>query len=337
MRAFIAKRRAAGEPIHDNRLHGLLRNCHRDLRPILLDELADPNDYDVLIIRAEWGDRSVKDRLKRIYQERLATFRQSDLELSASDPSSLTELLKLAGTLARISDGPEGQDRLAYLLEYVVERTHNLGIGSNLTDPHHAEQIMQPFWKSLGKLPKDYPTKLVKSYLRQTRYVDLFGDRGWDLEQVTSLLADGDRELAEEIVGALAQSLIPSSTEETPEESNTESIHPHSLRLMRYRHTNSPPCLESVFTHLSAESIPLLLEYLNSDNEQLRAFIVWRLTSLDYEWSEGRLRRLLNDPYWKVRLNALFAVDPDELAIALDDENAVVRIIAQILRQAQPS
>jgi hypothetical protein len=100
---------------------------------------------------------------------------------------------------------------------------------------------------------------------------------------------------------------------------------------------NSPQCLYSVFVHLNAESIPLLLEYLNSDNEQLRAFLVWRLTSLGYEWPRDRLRVLLKDPYWKVRLNVLFALEPNGLEKALDDQNAVVRIIAQMLRQPQPS
>ncbi|MBN2314417.1 MAG: HEAT repeat domain-containing protein [Sedimentisphaerales bacterium] len=88
---------------------------------------------------------------------------------------------------------------------------------------------------------------------------------------------------------------------------------------------------------MSTESIPLLLDHLNSDNDQLRAFIVWRLTRLGYEWSRDRQRELMKDPSWKVRLNAVFALDPDELANALDDENAVVRIITQILHQAQPS
>jgi len=88
--------------------------------------------------------------------------------------------------------------------------------------------------------------------------------------------------------------------------------------------------LEALFPHLNSESIPLLLEHLDSDNDQLRAFIVWRVTSLGYEWPDDQLQELLKDEYWKVRLNTIFALDADNLAKALDDENAVVRIVARM-------
>jgi HEAT repeat protein len=104
------------------------------------------------------------------------------------------------------------------------------------------------------------------------------------------------------------------------------------MSLARYRWQNSPYCLEAVFGHLNAESIPLLLEYLNSDNDQLRAFIVWRLTSLGYEFPSDRLQVLRKDIDWKVRLNTLFVCGPDDLAKALDDESAVVRIVAHMLK-----
>ncbi|MEJ2703086.1 MAG: hypothetical protein P8Z79_11655 [Sedimentisphaerales bacterium] len=345
--AFLDKQRTAGAPISDERVLRLLQDCNRDLRPILLAQLTDPNAYDALIIRAGWGDRTVKKALERLYQDRLAIFRRSKPEPRPSQPSSLGNLLKLAGTLARISDGDEAQDRLSYLLEYVVEQTRNLGIGPNMTDPRHAERIMQPFWEALGKLPKGYATKLVKSYLRQTRYIDLFGDRRRDLGQLAALLAEGDTELAGEIVGALAQSLIPagsddrltvqSGAEEAPDGPDTSSVYPLAMSLMRYRQKNTAPCLEAVFAHLSNESVPALLAYLDSDNDQLRAFLVWRLTTLGYEWSRDRLDKLVHDSSWEVRLNSLFALDTDGLLKALDDENAVVRLVARKLSHTRPS
>ena len=85
---------------------------------------------------------------------------------------------------------------------------------------------------------------------------------------------------------------------------------------------------------MDKESIPLLLKHLDSDNEQLRAFIVWRLTSLGYEWTIEQIGILLKDDNWKVRLNVLFACEEDDLETALDDESGVVRVVAQILSQA---
>ena len=325
---FIAQRRAAGRPIPERDLLQLLESCSRDVRPIILDALTDPNAFDVLVARAEWGDQSVKEPLERIFEEKLAHFTESE-----PNAPGLGELLELAGSMARVSDGPDGQDRLDYLLEYVVESTRSLGVGPSMTDPRHAERVMLPFWEALGKLPEGYATKLVKSYLRQTRYVDLLGDRGRDIEQLSALLADGDRELAEEVVGALAMSFV----QPEPNDSDTESGYTNGMRLMQYRQRNSPYCLRAVFPHLGAKSIPLLLEYLNSDNDHLRAFIVWRLTSLGYKWPDDRLEVLRKDIDWKVRLNTLFASDAESLAKALNDKNAFVRVIAQLLVQAPPS
>ena len=332
LEAFIAGSRAADQRISEKNLQELLRGCSRDLRPILLDELADPNAYEVLVARAEWGDRSVKNRLERIYQERLVVFSEAETEPPRRGSSSLGELLELAGTLACISDGPEGQERLSYLVERVVERTRSLGLGPKLTDPRYAERIMLPFWESLGKLPKGYAAKFVKSYLRQTRYVDFFGDRWRDIGQLAALLADGDGELAEEVVVALTGLPVE---EKSPNVSAVKSGYKLGMRLARYREKNSPHCLEAVFTNLSADSIPMLLEHLDSDNDQLRAFIVWRVTSLGYEWPGDQLQGLLKDDYWKVRLNTIFALDEEYLMKALDDENAVVRIVARIRHQAQ--
>lgn len=276
----------------------------------------------------------MKEPLERIYREKLNVFCQSEPEPPPHYPWSLGELLDLAGSLARISDGPEAQERFSYLMEQVVEKTRSLDTSPDLGDPRYTDRIMQPFWESLGKLPPASAATLIKSYLRQTRFADLSADRGRAINHLADLLADGDRELAEEVVAALAG--LPSA----PESSNAptrESEQQRTFRLTRHRDKNAPPCLEAIFAHLTSESIPVLLEHLNSDNDQLRAFVVWRLNTFGYEWPSDRLQELLKDPYWKVRLNTLFALNTDELVKALDDENAVVRMIAQMLRQAQPS
>jgi hypothetical protein len=333
LRALIDKRRAAAQPIPERQLLKFLRNCNRDLRPILLAELTDPNAYEVLVIRAEWGDRSVKEQLDHIFQERLAAFRQAKPEPRTGDPSSLGQLLNLAGTLARISDGPESQERFSYLMEQVVTRTRSFGTEPALDDPRYTDWVMRPFWESLGELPPAQAAALIKSYLRQTQFVDLFADRGSAIARLADLLADGDRELAEEVVAALAG--LPNASE-SAEEPSGESDQQRTIRLTRHRDRNAPPCLEAVSAHLGRESVPLLLKHLESSNDQLRAFIVWRLTSLGYKWSREQLLALQKDSFWKVRVNAPFALDADGLTNALDDQSAVVRTIAQMLVQAQP-
>jgi hypothetical protein len=320
--------RNAGKSITDKKLMRLLRYCGPDLCPIILNELSDPNSYDVLVIRAEWGDSSVKEQLDHIYQDRLVVYSTGDDDSTNQGPSSLGELLQLAGALARLSDGVEEKQRLSYLLKEVVQKTRSLGIGPSLTDPRHAERIMKPFFVALSKLPRVEATALLKSYLRQTKFVDFFGDRGRDLSHIVALLKDGDRELAEEVVAVLAG--LPTSTE-TLEINAGESADQRDQRLRQYRDRNSAACLESISVHLSGESIPLLLEHLDSDNDQLRAFIVWRVMSLGYEWSDEQLESLRRDSFWKVRMNALFAHDIDDLKAFAEDENPLIRTVAQML------
>jgi len=308
METFIAGRRTSGQVIPETHLLRLLRECSRDLRPILLGALEDPNAYEVLVIRAEWGDRSVKGQLERIYRERFGVYSEAGPEPPRQGPASLGESLELAGTLASVSDGAEGQDRVSYLMEQVVEKTQSLGTGPSLSDPRHADRIMQPFWESLNKLPAENATNLLKHYLRQTQFVDLFTDRRRDMNHLSALLSEGDRELSEEVVGALAG--LPSVTE-SADAPFAESEEQRTMRLTRYRDRNSSRCLDAVFAHLGTGSMRVLLEHLDSGNEQLRAFVAWRVTSLGYDWSDEQLAALLKDSYWKVRLNALFACDPD--------------------------
>lgn len=326
---IIAERRAAGQPISDERLRGILQDCGRDVRPIILGALNDPNVFNVLEIRAEWGDRSVKEQLEHVYRERLIVYSESGQEPPARGPSSLGELLKLAGTLACVSDGAEAQERLSFLMEKIIETTKSLGTGPMLG---YDDRIMHPFWESLDKLPGTNAAILLRQYLRQTQFVDLFADLRSDMKKVAALLAESDRELAEEVVSVLDGLPDAAESADTP---FPESEQQRTMRLTRYRDRNSPALLGAVFAHLGAESLPLLLEYLDSENEHLRAFVVWRLTSLGYEWSDEQLVSLQKDSFWKVRLNALFACGPDNLTMYLEDKSPIVRIVAQILIQTR--
>ena len=152
------------------------------------------------------------------------------------------------------------------------------------------------------------------------------------MARLADLLADADREMAEDLVAALAG--LPNAAEPA-EEPGRESEQQRTIRLTRHRDGNTPQCLDAIFAHLGVESIPPLLEHLDSAHDQLRAFIVWRLSSLGYEWPREQFLALQKDSYWKVRLNALFAGNANDLAPALNDLSAVVRVIAQMVVQTQ--
>jgi len=346
MSRIIATRQAAGKPLSDENLAGFLQDCGRDVRPIILDALQDPNAVKDSL-RAQWGDKTVKERLERVFEERMAALPESgrDAMRFRRRQSPLESLLDLAGDLAQISDRQEAEAHMSRLLELVVKKAKaqperpalfeeytadtpqaRLQARERYREYRESRGIVHSFWESLKKLPLPSARRLFKSYLQRTEFADLYTKS--DFDEFASLIEMmADRDVAEQIFLKVAETSPIEDTYDIPI-GNAISVSDGPLPLLHKDAGHK--FLEALFPHLNSESIPLLLEHLDSDNDRLRAFIVWRVTSLGYEWPGDQLQGLLKDDYWKVRLNSLFALDKDNLAKALDDENAVVRIVARM-------
>jgi hypothetical protein len=333
LETFLAGRRAEGRPVSEERLRSLLERCGRDNRPVILRALKDPNALEVLVTRAEYGDRTVKSRLESIFQKELAAFSQTSDFPEVRRSAQLSSLLDLAGTLAGISTPEEAEVRLQALLGPVVPQARpRTGAGILPTDRQRAG-IVYSFWQALERLPKTGTSKLLKSYLRQTDFFDLSG--AWEYNDITELartLMDADGELAGEVIEAIARPGPPAQATENAASRTADAV---EASLARHRRTNSPWCLEALFPQLGPESISLLSRHLHSDNDHLRAFAVCRLTSLGYALPSEQALTLRKDSSWKVRLNMLFACDKDDLRTALADENAVIRAVAHVLLDEQ--
>jgi len=255
-------------------------------------------------------------------------------------PEILTSLLKIAGALAYISDPQEAEARFSRLLDFAGEwQNSGSSIGQRRSEVVDFNAGLwagdiwwQPciFYRALTGVPKTGVITLLKDYVLRRQLADPFEE----MEFLDVLNRAGDRELAEwvfrEVVASPPTAEVPYSPGEIP---IGRPIHVSEVNMKKRRKDISYSFLEPAFPHLGIESIPLLLEHFGSDNDQLRAFIVWRVTSLGYEWPNDKLRELLKDEYWKVRLNTLFALEKDNLAEALDDENAFVRVVARMLHQ----
>jgi hypothetical protein len=465
--ALIAEREVSGTPLSDRKLLWLLEICGHDVRPIILEALTDPNAEEVLIIRAKWGDRSVKPELERIFEEKMAELTKTiaEAETARQTKSQLRVLLRVADALAHISGPSEAKERFSRLLEPVQEYAldqflplspvaagqeayvlpserellgrlvqyegntevtarrplkdpnaidvkawhaidvlitkaqsgdtavkekleevfesrldelprnlsrqeserellasvlHIAGALSFVSEPQEAKdrfsRFMEPlieatrrsqkppaeraflsslydrdyeilFYRSLEGLPKPNATTLFNDYVQQVGLANLL--EGSEFPDVLGRLAD--RELAERVFNAVAAS---PPTEDSYDIPVGEPFDIFNLEETKRPRDVSHKFLEAIFAQLGEESMPLLLQYLNSDQDQLRAFVVWCVTALEYEWSAEQMRALRKDPFWKVRLNALFARDAEELGTALDDENGVVRVVAKVLSQA---
>jgi hypothetical protein len=332
LEAFLAGRRAAGRPVSEEQLRSLLERCGRDAYAVILGALKDHNDLDVLTTRAKHGDTAVKDPLERIFEEKRTAFARTPDSPKAGNSAPLWSLLELAGLLARISDPKEGEGRFLDLLGLVVEQAKpQVGEGLPATE-HDRLNTVYCFWEALGRLPRASAATLMRSYLRQTEFFDLAGEwKSYETDALARRLAEADREFAEEIVEAIAQAPPAAQVDNSTAPETALSF---EQKLAANRAANGPWCLEAISPSLGPESIPLLCRHLHDGSDSLRAFVVGRLTSLGYEWSPAQVQKLRTDPFWMVRLNALFASGPDAPKAATSDKNSIVRAVATVLIRA---
>jgi len=429
LQAIIDERYSEGRPIREKMLRELLWRGGHDIRPIVVSILEDPNDLDVLIRRAQWGDSSVKEPLEHAFQDKIveldktmATIRENPnsikslivrltwgdntvrgrlqqvaqrklIELSehvheqdnygelksgfmtlleinsvlrsslpvkrlimdanmpeliedasqaeTSGPELLTSLFEIAGALAFLSDSQEATSRYYRVLDLVA----NVQDERNQSGSERTAGVLLRAWagqyreclffRSLTAVPRSEVTELLKEYMRRRRFNYPLDH----LEFLDVFSMAGDRELAEWIFRNVAETHPTVEVTEYPDLVPTLSpiniSEVKKMRRIKRSKDMTDRYLQPTFPYLGTESIPLLLEHLDSENDQLRAFIVWRVTSLGYEWSQEQLAALRRDSFWKVRMNALFAFERDGIAAFVEDENPLVRAVARILIDAE--
>lgn len=432
--AFLARRQAEGKPPKDITLLRLAMRGGRDIRPVLLAAMEDPNDSEVLLRRARWGDSAVKEQLVTRFEEQFAQLgepytqmRQDpncfqglllrvgwgderakvaleqrfaaqvtrlfntprpeqdrdrlrfelrelvtihetlansgahararrlarrdqkqadvlerllanadmlDLEPSAGPAEVASErlesLLDMAAALAFVSEPQEAKARFQWLLAPLAERRRQ----DRDQFPRPQRGMFSPegfasclLYRALKGVPPSEATELLMEYVRAAQPSELFEE-----QEFPDILARADgRALAEWVLQQVAESPPSEDVSDIP----VGRIVNISEKFPTHREDASHKYLEPAFAHLSIASIPLLLEHLTSGHDTLRAFIVWRLTSLGYDWPLEQVRGLLTNANWKVRLNALFACDPEQFGTALADENGIMRAVARLLADTQ--
>jgi len=83
--------------------------------------------------------------------------------------------------------------------------------------------------------------------------------------------------------------------------------------------------------YFTSDSVALLKQGLAYPDERLRAWCVWQLRRVGYNFSDGELDTLLNDECWKVRANAVLAAGLRGASRAERDENGFVRFVVSLL------
>jgi hypothetical protein len=300
-----------------------------------------PSDPNTLMAMRKGDERNTRVR-KLILDANMPELLEDDGGKNTSNPELLTSLLHIAGALAFVSEPEEAATRFSRLMDLVGESWDN----SNRTTLRRSEiensnggiwegkMWWHPciFYRALKGVPRTGVKALLKEYVMSRKLADPFVED----EFADVLKRAGDMELAEWVFQKVAELPPTVQVSDYPDGIPIgRSFKPSEVRVTKRTENNSDHYLQPAFPYLGVDSIALLLEYLDSDNDQLRAFIVWRVTSLGYEWSEGQLVALRRDSFWKVRMNALFAFDRDDLAAFAEDENPLVRTVARILIDAE--
>lgn len=361
MGRLLAERKASGQTVSDHKLLVLCRGCGFDARDVLLAVLQDPNHPEALCRRARWDDSSVKAPLRWLFEREMTAYgihvpRNEEASERMSDEYDPLEhasmLMEIAYCLVRLSEPEEVRAIMASLSDLMDKQAHHASQEVQ-TDPNSVfhgrpsstrrfpwdlddvEYVKERWIDILGLLPEVQAKALFKAHLQQTDYADLLGKKKIK-ELLLSFQMLGDREMAEHVFQKVTASAptrkkynvplgVPFSDFKIIEETATEV-------------DDSVARLRPLFHHLDKQSIPLLLRQMNGDNEAIRSFVVWRLTTLGYEWSDGELKAISQDPCWQVRLNGLFAGGSDTWTKAMNDEHCLVRATAQVLmfRSATP-
>jgi len=315
--------------IDDSELLRVLDRCDRDVRAILVDNLQHPESRDALLARAKSGDTSVKAVLEELFQQELdpdsKTWHARELKDYHLETFELSHPFEIPSALALISEPNEAAQRFLTTLKTLdstaLNRDARLSPASYL-------------YSSLHALPRPQAAKLLKFYLTITDYSDITS--GNNLTELADALSQfAGAELAEEILVRLGDAPLFEKPFDSGIGLQIVGLPDEWADQLEKPRDRAIDLRQAISSSFSNNSIPILKEALNTDNPDLRAYVVWQLTKLGYEWSDKKLKKILADTYWKVRLNSLFAVDMRGLCVLADDESPVVRVVAQLMLRTE--
>jgi hypothetical protein len=248
--------------------------------------------------------------------------KQHEVEQDSED-SRLGNCFELAGALGYISEPEESLERFLKLVE-----EYDL---SQLQDGFIFISGTEDFYDSLESLPIKEGNIVLKAYLNKTDYADIHSNEDiYTMKKAFSIYADV--EIAEKVFQITCQKNLT-------KKSSLSSLIPNPKNEIEKRLTKSydsaTDLRKAIAPYFNEKSIPLLKEQLNHKNEDIRAFCVWQLTKLGYEFASDEFENLLQDDSWKVRANTLLAVDEKEVNIANEEKNPFVKIVAKLVTETR--
>jgi hypothetical protein len=287
--------------LRDGDIITAMQGSGRDVVNILADAMENPERESVLVIRAKLGDVRVKAKLEELLASRLANGEPPEPNEYHHYWDSPAKTSDIICGLACISEPNEAGARF---LDYVAR-----GDVSQLATDHE-------FFGGVRLLPTTQAREVIKAYLAKTQdwqppeYVGFDGEKS--REDVSMALwpigmagTYDDKDIAE----AVLKIMLRSEDEDIIKDWDEPWEAPQDFNM---------------------QSADLLRQGLASKNEQLRAWCVWQLRKVGYQFSEEEMSRLLADESWKVRANAVVAGGRKTSGQAAKDPNPFVRWVASL-------
>ena len=269
----------------------------RDSTAMLADAMENPDHERALVARAKLCDSRTKDRLEQLLFERL------NARIESNEPNDDTSWWdrpvhtgEILGALARLSEPNE-------IVEHYLAYLNSTDV-CDLTEQHE-------FFETINLLPSAQARRVIMAYLEKARTAVLDGALTEYPAQPCSVLTAIKR-----IVGPYCDRRI------------AEAIFEITL-------LSADKCgsinLPEVPLYFTSDSVALLKQGLAYPDERLRAWCVWQLRKVGYEFSKDELEALLADDSWKVRANAAVAAGAQAGPEVLRDKSGFVRFVASLV------
>ncbi|MHC4216456.1 MAG: hypothetical protein ACYSWP_24150, partial [Planctomycetota bacterium] len=292
--------------LNDSDLIAAMTYCGRDVVSIIADFMDNPQVEGALVARARLGDITVKEKLEAIWQERMRDWisREEEYEYikrkiqeSGDRPhwKNVVFANDILGALACISTPDEAAGRF---LDFIEKQEV-----SDLVQNH----LM---FENVRLLPTPQALKVVKTYIAKTSSVKDKGRDGPHDDGVRGLLNSlirlhglyADRQIVEDVLKIMVMTTVARNN---------------------FRASEMPP-------YFTLESANLLKSGLASSNKDMRAWCVWQLRRVGYNWKKEEIDSLLTDESWKVRANAMLVADRP---VAKNERSSLVRLVGTLAGQ----
>jgi len=309
----------------DKDLIHIMEYCGRDVVDIIVDFMDNPENERALVGRARLGDRSVRGKLKVIWDSRKRDnfrFRPSSSSRRCGgvgpSPGPVSERpIRVYEILSGLACVCEPDEAAGYFLDYIdMDMTPGCDI-------HYDYE----FFRNLRLLPSAQVREVLKAYLIKSENTAKINDEGPARTQFPpGMMPSGMTMLPRDV--SIGMDIILRPLDNISDlYGNRKLAEMIFTIILSSSHYSESMGAWGIAPYFDSESAGLLRKGLSARDENLRAWCVCQLGRTGYKWHKEELEKLFMDKSWKVRANAVMAGGKESAAVLRDDRHAFVRLV----------